>query len=71
MSNIYSGKDESLNNMGEVAKIQKLGEDLVIVFPKEIIEKLNLEEGCLVEIESFFCCGRSGVRIKSKIDIII
>jgi len=27
------------NNMGEFAKIQKLGEDLVIVFPKEIVDK--------------------------------
>lgn len=54
--------------MGEVAKIQKLGEELVIVFPKEVVEKLNLEEGCLVEIESFVCCGTSGVRIKSKTD---
>ncbi len=54
--------------MGEVAKIQKLGEDLVIVFPKEVVEKLNLEEGCLVEIESFVCSGTSGVRIKSKTD---
>ena len=54
--------------MGEVAKIQKLGEDLVIIFPKEVIEKLNLEEGCLVEIESFICSGTSGVRIKSKTD---
>jgi hypothetical protein len=54
--------------MGEIAKIQKLGEDLVVVFPKEVVEKLNLEEGCLVEIESFFCCGTSGVRIKSKME---
>ena len=54
--------------MGEVAKIQKLGEDLVIVFPKEVIEKLNLEEGCLVEIESFICSGTSGIRIKPKTD---
>lgn len=54
--------------MGEVAKIQKLGEDIVIVFPKEVVEKLNLEEGCLVEIESFICSGTSGVRIKPKTD---
>lgn len=52
--------------MGEVAKIQKLGKDLVIILPKEVVEKLNLEEGCLVEIESFICSGTSGVRIKSK-----
>lgn len=54
--------------MGEVVKIQKLGEDLIIVFPKEVVEKSNLEDDCLVEIESFFCCGTSGVKIKSKID---
>ncbi len=54
--------------MGEAAKIQRLGDDLVIIFPKEVIEKLNLEEGCLVEIESFVCGGSSGVRIKSKTD---
>jgi antitoxin component of MazEF toxin-antitoxin module len=68
MSNIYREKDESWNNMGEFAKIQKLGEDLIIVFPKEVVEKLNLEEGCQVEIESFVCCGTSGVRIKSRKD---
>lgn len=54
--------------MGEAAKIQKIGDDLVIVFPKEVVEKLNLEEGCLVEIESFVCSGSSGVRIKQKTD---
>lgn len=52
--------------MGEAAKIQKLGEDLAIIFPKEVVEKLNLEEGCLVEIESFICSGTHGVRIKPK-----
>ncbi len=55
--------------MGEVVKIQKLGDDLVILFPKEIVEKLNLKEGCLVEIESFICSGTSGARIKPKTDI--
>lgn len=54
--------------MSEVAKIQKLGDDLVIIFPKEVVEKLNLEEGCLVEIESYICSGTSGVRIKPKAD---
>ena len=39
MSNIYREKGKSWNNMGEFAKIQKLGEDLVIVFPKEIVDK--------------------------------
>lgn len=52
--------------MGDVAKIQKLGNDLIIIFPKEVVEKLNLEEGCTVEIESFVCSETSGVRIKSK-----
>jgi len=54
--------------MGEAAKVQKLGDDLVIIFPKEVIEKLHLEEGCLVEIESFICSGISGVRIRPKTD---
>ena len=54
--------------MGEAAKVQKLGDDLVIIFPKEVVEKLHLEEGCLVEIESFICSGISGVRIKPKTD---
>jgi antitoxin component of MazEF toxin-antitoxin module len=58
-----------VKNMGDVVKIQKLGEDLVIVFPKEVVEKLNLKEGCLVDIESFICSGTSGIRIKSKTDI--
>ena len=58
-----------MKNMGDVVKIQKLGEDLVIVFPKEVVEKLNLKEGCLVDIESFICSGTSGIRIKSKTDI--
>lgn len=52
--------------MGESAMVQKLGDDLVIIFPKEVIEKLNLKEGCLVDIESFICNGTSGVRIRSK-----
>ena len=55
--------------MGEVAKVQKLGDDLVIIIPKEVVEKLNLEEGCLVDIESFICSGTSGVRIRPKTDI--
>ena len=37
--------------MSDVAKIQRLGEDLVLVFPKEVVEKLSLEEGCIVEID--------------------
>jgi antitoxin component of MazEF toxin-antitoxin module len=54
--------------MGEAAKVQKLDDDLVIIFPKEVVEKLHLEEGCLVEIESFVCSGTSGVRIRPKTD---
>lgn len=52
--------------MGETIKIQKLGEDLVIVFPKDISEKLNLKEGSQAEIEPFICGGTPGVRIKPK-----
>lgn len=52
--------------MGTTAKIQKLGDDLVIIFPKEVVEKLNLKEGCSVEIESFVCSGTSGIRIRSN-----
>jgi len=54
--------------MGEAAKVQKLDDDLVIIFPKEVVEKLHLEEGCLVEIKSFVCSGTSGVRIRPKTD---
>ena len=52
--------------MGENAKVQKLGDDLVVIFPKEVIEKLNIKEGCLVEIESFICSGTSGIRISKN-----
>ena len=44
--------------------------DLVIIFPKEVIESLGLKEGCLVEIESFTCSGTSGVRIRPNNDNI-
>jgi len=46
--------------------VQKLGDDLIINLPKEVIEKLNLEEGCIVDIEPFICGGISGIRIKLK-----
>ncbi|VVB90219.1 Uncharacterised protein [uncultured archaeon] len=54
--------------MGEVVKLRKSGEGLVITIPLEICEKLNLKEGSLVEIEPFTCGGENGARIKPKND---
>ena len=52
--------------MGEIVKVQKLGEDLIIIIPTEICEKLNIEEGLQVEIEPFTCSGEIGARMKFK-----
>jgi len=52
--------------MGEVVKLRKSGENLVIAIPVEICEKLELKEGAEVEIEPFICSGEPGVRIKPK-----
>ncbi len=52
--------------MGEAVKLRKSGKNLIITIPKEICEKLNLEEGSQVEIEPFTCGGENGARIKPK-----
>ncbi|WAM22447.1 MAG: hypothetical protein OI717_00540 (plasmid) [Candidatus Methanoperedens sp.] len=55
-------------NMGEVVKLQKSGEDLVITIPIAICEHLNLKDGEEVEMEPFICNGETGARIKPKRD---
>ena len=52
--------------MGEIIKIQKSGEDLVINIPTAIYEHLDLKEGDEVELEPFTCGGETGVRIRPK-----
>jgi antitoxin component of MazEF toxin-antitoxin module len=47
-------------------KIRKLGNNLVVTIPAEIIEWLNLEEGSEVEIEPFVCSGENGARMRKK-----
>jgi len=54
--------------MGEVIKLLKSGENLIIAIPIVICENLNLKEGSEVEIEPFICGGEIGVRIKLKKD---
>jgi len=52
--------------MGEVVKLQKSGENLVITIPIAICEHLNLKDGEEVEMEPFICSGETGARIKPK-----
>ena len=52
--------------MIEVVKIQKLDENLIIIIPTEICEKLNLEEGSQIDIEHFICGGENGARIRKR-----
>jgi len=52
--------------MGEVIKLQKSGENLIITIPIAISEHLNLKEGDELELEPFTCGGETGARIKSK-----
>ena len=52
--------------MTEVIKVQKLEENLIIIIPTKICEKLNIEEGSQIEIEYFMCGGENGARIKLK-----
>ena len=52
--------------MGEVIKLLKSGENLIIAIPTAICENLNLKEGSEVEIEPFICGGETGARIKLK-----
>jgi SpoVK/Ycf46/Vps4 family AAA+-type ATPase len=52
------------DNMSEIVKIRKSGNDLIISIPMEICENLDLKEGSQVEIESFICSGEAGARIR-------
>ncbi len=52
--------------MGEVVKLQKSGESLIITIPVEICEQLNLCDGSEVELEPFTCAGEMGLRIRPK-----
>lgn len=52
--------------MGEVVKLQKSGENLVITIPIAICEHLNLKDGEEVELEPFICSGENGARIRPK-----
>ncbi len=52
--------------MGEVVKLQKSGENLVITIPISVCEHLNLKDCEEVEMEPFICSGETGVRIKPK-----
>ena len=56
------------DNVGEVIKLLKSGENLIIAIPIAICENLNLKEGSEVEIEPFICGGETGARIKLKKD---
>lgn len=47
-------------------KLQKLGKDIIVTMPEDIVQKLNLEEGMQMEIESFICSGEPGIRLKLK-----
>jgi antitoxin component of MazEF toxin-antitoxin module len=55
-----------VDNMGEVVKLQKSGENLVITIPIAICENLDLKEGDEVEMEPFTCGGETGARIRPK-----
>ena len=52
--------------MVEVITVQKLEENLIIIIPTKICEKLNIKEGSQMEIEHFTCGGENGARIKLK-----
>jgi len=55
-----------VDNMGEVVKLQKSGENLVITIPIAICENLDLKEGDEVEMEPFTCGGETEARIRPK-----
>ena len=58
--------EENENESNGSAIIQKIGEDLVVLIPNDICEKLDIKEGSLVIIEPFLCSGEAGIRIKPK-----
>lgn len=55
-----------MNETNELATIQKIGEDLVVIIPNHICEKLDIKEGSIVIVEPFLCSGEAGIRIKPK-----
>ena len=57
---------EKMNETNDFATIQKVGEDLVVIIPNDVCEKLDIKEGSQVMIEPFLCSGEVGIRIKPK-----
>lgn len=55
-----------MNEENELATIQKIGEDMVVIIPNGICEKLDIKEGSIVFITPFLCSGEAGIRIKPK-----
>ena len=54
------------NESNGSAIIQKIGEDLVVLIPNDICEKLDIKEGSEVSMTPFLCSGEVGIRIKPK-----
>ncbi len=55
-----------MDEINQLTIIQKIGEDLMVIIPKDICEKLNVKKGSTVIIETFICSGEAGIRIKPK-----
>lgn len=55
-----------MNETNDFATIQKIGEDLVVIIPYDICDKLGIKEGSKVTIEPFLCSGDVGIRIRLK-----
>ncbi len=55
-----------MDEINQSATIQKIGEDLMVIIPNDIREKLDIKEGSTVIIETFICSGEAGIRIKPK-----
>lgn len=55
-----------MNETNQLATIQKVGEDIVVIIPNDICEKVGIKEGSKVIIEPFLCSGEAGIRIKPK-----
>ncbi len=70
-----------MNETNQLATIQKVGEDIVVIIPNDICEKVDMtnsnmllknsnmlsKEGSKVAITPFLCSGEVGIRIKPKI----
>lgn len=52
--------------MGEVVRVEKSDQDMIIAIPLSICEHMSLEEGMELEIEPFSCGGDMGARLKLK-----